>query len=351
MAMLKKYQFGTLVPVDFPIESSGAKKPATIGDMILASSDSTTESEAMSVSLTDTKGVVVANDVIAPYAQGTYNIGEPETHTCWYRPILSTAFTDASKRHLYLDVGFRWHEECGPPVSTRWIVWDLSVARAAPAALAAVKSVIAAELVAQTKSGIAASPHGVGTPPAIAGAPRVTLSRDSNSAWVSVASKDWRASFVVVKATNWRVDSAMWSQGVADSVVNTKAKAKTLPALDALTGDPGDAGLRAAFVAMTKQGLDDVAAVRPDLVGIGSAPGEQTTTGDILARGWDAAWKGHVTITSIVAHLAPSKTTGSVVATVSVAKPGGYSIPFMLFCVFDQQSDGSWSLVHIHFAV
>jgi len=179
----------------------------------------------------------------------------------------------------------------------------------------------------------------------------VTLARDGNSAWVSVASKDWRASLVAVKATGWRVDSAMWSQGVADATVNTKAKTKALPAIDALTGDPGDADLRAAFVAMTKQGLDELAALRPDLVGIGSAPGEQTTTGDILARGWDAAWKGHVTITSIVAHLTPSKTTGSVVATVSLAKPGGYTIPFMVFCVFDEQSDGTWSLVHIHFAV
>jgi hypothetical protein len=350
LARLRKGQFGSLVAVDFQTESSGDKKPATIGDVILTSKDSSIETEPMRISLTDAKGVELTSEVLAPYTSGTFNSGMDDKAPCWYRPLLGNAYTDAAKRHLFLDVRFHWHEDCGPPGFSRWLVWDLAVARAAPAARAAVDSVVAAELVANTKTGIVASPHG--TPPAIpVDTRRVTLARDGNTAWGSVASKDWRASFVVVNTTGWRVDSAMWSQGVADSVVNAKAKAKTLPALDPLTGDPGDSELRAAFVAMTKQGLDDIAALRPNLVGIGSAPGEQTTTGDILARGWNAAWKGHVTITSIAAHLAPSKTTGSVVATVSLAKPGGYSVPFMLFCVFDQQSDGTWSLVHIHFAV
>jgi len=88
LALLHKQQFGSLIPVDFPIESSGVKKPVNIGDMILASNDSTSEIEAMSVSLTDAKGAVVASEIIAPYSQGTYNIGETESHSCGYRPML-----------------------------------------------------------------------------------------------------------------------------------------------------------------------------------------------------------------------------------------------------------------------
>jgi hypothetical protein len=70
----------------------------------------------------------------------------------------------------------------------------------------------------------------------------------------------------------------------------------------------------------------------------------------VLAKGWNAAWKGKVAILSSIARLAPSGTTGWVAARVELAKTG-YKIQFMLFCVFDKTAAGAWQLVHAHFAV
>jgi hypothetical protein len=150
------------------------------------------------------------------------------------------------------------------------------------------------------------------------------------------------------------VAASVWTQPQGNTAVNKDAKAGKLAARTALEGDAGDAGLRAAFDKLITDGLDAAATARKNLVAIGSGPGERTVGGSVLAKAWTAAWKGHLTITSSIARLAPSHTTGWVVTNVELAKgtgKGAYKIPFLVFCVFDKTTSGEWNLVHMVFAV
>jgi ketosteroid isomerase-like protein len=133
---------------------------------------------------------------------------------------------------------------------------------------------------------------------------------------------------------------------VANSAANADAKAGKLKT-DAFTAEPGDESLRAAFAKLTTE------AMKPSsdtLVAFGSGPGERTSTTEALAKGWNAGWKGKTTVTSSIARLAPSGTTGWVASNVELAKTG-YKIPFHVFAVFDKASSGEWTLVHVHFSV
>jgi len=92
-----------------------------------------------------------------------------------------------------------------------------------------------------------------------------------------------------------------------------------------------------------------------DLVAFGSASRERTVGGAAFAKAWDAAWRGRVAmIGAPVVRLAPSGTTGWMIANVALTKKAGnvtYTIPFRLFFVFDQGDGGAWTLAHAHFAV
>jgi ketosteroid isomerase-like protein len=96
-------------------------------------------------------------------------------------------------------------------------------------------------------------------------------------------------------------------------------------------------------------------ATAKDLVAIGSASGERTVGGAKFSKAWDASWRGHVAaIGAPVVRLAPSGTTGWVIANVALTKKAGtatYTIPFRIFLVFDQGDGGAWTLAHVHFAV
>lgn len=189
----------------------------------------------------------------------------------------------------------------------------------------------------------------------------IALSRDGQTAWASLTTRltvlpqnqpgrddPWRASDVLVQTpAGWRIAAALWSEPRANAVTNRDAKAGTLPALPALEG-PSDPELAAALDALVTTGATSVA---PDLVAIGSGPGERTVGGAAFAAAWNAGWKGRVEVASRLARRAPSGTTGWVVANVWLAKPG-YRIPFQLLCIFDRAADGkTWTLVHVHFAV
>ena len=99
----------------------------------------------------------------------------------------------------------------------------------------------------------------------------------------------------------------------------------------------------------TTAGIDGAAAANPDLVTFGSGPNEGTTGGSAIAKPWNASWKGKTTITASSARAAPSGTTGWVVASVELQKKG-YKI-LIVFCVFDKNASGEWTLVHMHLAV
>jgi hypothetical protein len=193
---------------------------------------------------------------------------------------------------------------------------------------------------------------------------RVGLSRDGRSAWVTFTAKidagigdsgetvQFRASELLVeKGGSWLVHAAQWSAGVADAAINKAAKAGKVDELEELAkADSGDKDLRGAFQNLVTKGFDTTAAANKQLIGIGSAPKEMTVGGASLAPGWNRAWAGKLTVNNVVATLAPSGTTGAVWANVQLAKTG-YKIPFRLFVVFDKLADGSWSVLHVHFAV
>jgi hypothetical protein len=197
----------------------------------------------------------------------------------------------------------------------------------------------------------------------------VGIAHDGKSAWASFdanvvvlgpdassAKESARGSELLAKSgERWQVIGAAWSRGLANDVANRNAKADKLGKLDAVADkDSGEQALLDAFKAMLASGLDSEAGKRAELFAIGSAPGELTTSGKVLAGGFKAAWVGHVTLDGpMLATMAPSGTTGAVLANVQLEKGTGktaYKIPFRLFVVFDKLVTG-WSVVHVHFAV
>jgi hypothetical protein len=181
----------------------------------------------------------------------------------------------------------------------------------------------------------------------------ITASADGKSAWIALTVKqqyiDWRFSELAVNTSSgWRIAGGLVSEGNDNSAVNAAAKAGTLKIAALPPGKP-DAGLVAAFTALTTGPFDDAAAKRADLIAFGSGPGEKTTSGAVLARAWKAAWAKHVTLDGpVVTRLAPSGTTGLVIANVWLQKTG-YKVPFRVMFVFDKVG-GTWSVVHVHFS-
>lgn len=190
---------------------------------------------------------------------------------------------------------------------------------------------------------------------------QIVLAADGKSAWISFttvltrnfehgaadADQELRVTEIAVKsAGGWRIAGGLWSSPMANAAVNKAAKAGKLKLSALDTG--GDATLRAQVAKLAAGPLDAAAQKRNDLVAIGSGPDERTVGGAVLARAWAAAWAKHLTIDSAAATLAPSGTTGWVLATVRLDK-GSYKIPFLICFVFDKTGDG-WSLVHVHFA-
>ena len=197
----------------------------------------------------------------------------------------------------------------------------------------------------------------------------VGIAHDGKSAWASYdvnvvvlgpdassAKESARGSELLAKSgAHWQIIGAAWSRGLANDVANRDAKANKLGKLDGVADkDTGDQALLDAFKAVLASGLDSEAGKRAELFAIGSAPGELTTSGKVLAGGFKAGWVGHVTVDGpVLATMAPSGTTGAVFANVQLEKGSGktaYKIPFRLFVVFDKLVTG-WSVVHVHFAV
>jgi ketosteroid isomerase-like protein len=82
----------------------------------------------------------------------------------------------------------------------------------------------------------------------------------------------------------------------------------------------------------------------------GSAPRERTTDGPSFRKAWYATWANHVRIEpQKIAALAPSGTTGWVIANITLDKKT-HKVPFRMFVVFDQDAAGNWQLVHVHLA-
>jgi ketosteroid isomerase-like protein len=204
----------------------------------------------------------------------------------------------------------------------------------------------------------------------------IQLTRDGQAAWVSLETEVKMASYgrdpcsaaavdmyftqklrisdVVVKTpAGWRVVASAWSEPIGNVEANKAAKAGTAK-LPALKAEGGDATLRAAFTKLGTDGFSAPATARKDLIVFGSAPGERTTSGPAFAKAWNATWAKHVAIDGpIVAGLAPSGTTGWVIANLTLSKTSGkstYGVPFRVFFVFDQDAAGAWQLVHAQFA-
>ncbi len=201
----------------------------------------------------------------------------------------------------------------------------------------------------------------------------VTISRDGQSAWLSFATHlkirqtrdesttlDMRVSEVAVKtAAGWRIVAGLWSTGFPDAAVNKAAQdhpAKLKPLLPG-TVPLENKDLFMRFLELQDHSLDATAKASKDLVAIGSAPGERSVGGASLAAAWDAAWKGHFPMASgSIAAVTPSGHTGYVVTDAFHEKTDPktkktYVITFRVMFVFDRTADGSWTLVHAHFAV
>ncbi|MEO8707142.1 MAG: hypothetical protein ABI867_44355, partial [Kofleriaceae bacterium] len=322
-----------------------------------------------------TKQLTVTQHAGTTQKVAAYKHGAVPELACTYEPELGAAYR--VKQTVYSEVLFRRNTDCEPP-DPRFLVWQLpdELATLVDAQFDATRAPDPAKTFVDDAPVFV--PGATGTieslPVRLAEASEVytgteshhltvTRSRDRKTAWASVLADisilpqnqpgrddPWRASDVLVKtAAGWRIAAMAWSRPVANAVANRDAKAGTLRA-HTVEGDAGDAELRAAFAKLATSGVDADAATRTDLVAIGSGPGERTIGGAIFAKAWAAGWQNHVTITSSIARLAPSGTTGWVAATIELAKRD-YAIPFFVFCVFDKTAAGAWSLVHIQLAI
>ena len=308
-------------------------KPMTFGSATLVSYEGDAD---LVVELHDAKSRVLHRETVDAYGTGSNDMD-----MCGYSPKLFAAGTDGSM--LYVTVGFHYRDDCMPPKAFIF-GWSLDPAKASPEDVAA--GVVAHQL-EQSLPPDAVATNGQ-IKPQLLDDVQVVIAKDGTSAWASGATTEVRASDVLVKAPGgWQIAGAAWTNAVDNDKANTDAKAGKLKPRE--LGGPGDASLADAFRKLTTEGVDAAAAANKDLVAIGSGPGERTVGGAGFARAWNAAWKGKVTIASLVARTTPSGTTGWVTASVELQK-SGYKIPFLIFAVFDKTAAG-WSLVHIHFAV
>jgi hypothetical protein len=359
-----------------PVTMDGDARPTKLGALVLDPGG-----EAGAVELRDARGGVLQRSELAEYSTGKAE------QTCSYRPWLRDAARDPAANLLYVQIGFRYRDDCDP-ATTFIYAWSLDPARAAPQAaihaivtrqfdVVGVNETSAADLMLpaapilsngmtvgsiDSVRAIGVADHAMDYSGATPRDVQVTVARDGKSAWASelasitllernTPGRDvaWRASDVLVKtAEGWRIAAMDWTEPRANAAVNRDAKAGKLSARS-LGEEPGDASLCDAFARLTTAGVDAAAAARKDLVAIGSGPGERTVGGAVFARAWNAAWKGKVTVASVFGRALPGGTTGWVGASIDLAKPG-YKVPFTVFAVFDRAADGTWSLVHIHFA-
>ncbi|MEO7736415.1 MAG: hypothetical protein ABIY55_35985, partial [Kofleriaceae bacterium] len=375
-ALARLRGFHSLAPITMEQERSGAAKMTKLGALMLDPGD-----EAGVVELRDAHGGVLQRVELPPYTTGHAE------QSCTYRPWFREAARDAAANLVYIQIGYRYREECDSP-TLHVYAWSLDPARAAPDAaihaivahqfdIVGVNATDAADLMVPAAPiltngmavgsidnlrAIGVAGRAMDYSGTVASDVQVTVARDGKSAWASelasiglleqnTAGRDvpWRASDVLVKtAQGWRIAAMAWTEPRANAAVNRDAKAGKLSA-GSLGEDRGDASLCDAFTRLTTGGLDAVAAARADLVAIGSGPGERTVGGAGFARAWNAGWKGKVSVASVFGRALPGGTTGWVGASIELAKPG-YKIPFTVFAVFDRAADGTWSLVHIHFA-
>ena len=379
-ALARLRGFRSLEKVELAVDASGDPKPSPVGALELSAG---TKGDGLVVALRDASGAVVHSEPIGPYRQGTRDVGMDKPVPCTYEPTLRAAYRDPVQRALFVEIGFRYAEGCDTS-TPRFVRWPLDAASPDRDELRKIVTqqfdLVGVNATARddelTGDAVSIGTAGLVDDLKLFGVAdhamdysghtdhdvEVTLSCDGKSAWASETTKiallerdspgrdaPWRASDVLVKTPNgWRIAALAWTEPVANADVERDAKAGKLAAVK-LDGDPGDASLRAAFDKLTTDGVDQAAATRADLVVLGSGPGERTVGGAAFARAWNAGWKGKVTIASSIARAMPSGTTGWVVARITLAKPG-YKIPFTAFCVFDKTADGSWSLVHVHFA-
>lgn len=178
----------------------------------------------------------------------------------------------------------------------------------------------------------------------------IGLARDHRAAWLTFTLKAGSDEYHVTEVISlndaqWQVQAGMWARAQPNAAVNKAAAAGTTPKIAPLAKADADEAIREAFVAMQGGPLDKTAAARKDLVVFGSGPGERTVGGAKLATPWKA-WAGHIPLAGgLVAQRAPSGTTGWAIADVLKGK-----VPFRLFVVFDQQLDGTWSVVAVNIA-
>jgi hypothetical protein len=196
----------------------------------------------------------------------------------------------------------------------------------------------------------------------------ISFARDGKSAWISLELKimlvadngrvgaefNYRLSEVAVKVANgWRIAAISLTKPVDDAAANRLAIAGKLDAPGPVDNG-GEDDLRSVFEKLVSSGFDKPDAATKQLVVYGSAPGERTANGPAFAKAWNALWAKHLEVKGASAWLAPSNTTGWVIANVNLRKVKGktaYTIPFRLFFVFDKDAAGAWQLVHAQFAV
>jgi hypothetical protein len=380
-ALMKELRDGgytTLVDVE-----QASRKPPRVGDVtfvVEARDTPHTTGDTLDMRLVDATGKVIAKERFVGVKQGVSQ--GPDQSPCSYVPQIGGTYRDAASRTFYGDVYYQNFQNC-LEMNGQWLVWELPPRSPASAERAAIAEALDHhfEILQDPRPSKDAyrpdaqviSKHGIGSPsePKLGMVTRdhfrtdyeergalIEIARDGQTAWahstdmsaaVWARRKDWnpwRISFVLVKtAGSWRIAAAMWSEPLANDVANAQAKAGKLVTPE-LGGDPGDAELNAAFA---KLATDGVANAADELVALGSAPGERSVGGAAFAKPWNAAWKGHATVAASIARLAPSKTTGWVVARLELQKTH-YKVPFLVFAVFDKSASG-WSLVHVHFAV
>lgn len=193
---------------------------------------------------------------------------------------------------------------------------------------------------------------------------RFARARDGKSAWVTfnvkvgvdglygATSLDLRASQLLFKTERgWVIGSGAWSFGQKPKTLAKAIADGTLEDLEPIMNmNIGERDVLAAADAFLASGLDDTAIARKDVLAIGGAPGELLVGGKAIAKTLSKIGSAKLN-GAMWAVTAPSGTTACATANVLLNKGiGDAALPARVFVVFDKDTEGNWSAVHVHLA-
>ncbi|CAN5770240.1 hypothetical protein BH11MYX3_BH11MYX3_48530 [soil metagenome] len=120
--------FRSLEPVTLAGNARGESASAKIGALTLYTQ--TTDQQQVVIELRQDKAGLLHREQIEPYERGTMP-GPDGPTPCHYSPTLGIVYKDPTRSQIYLQIGFRYHEECDPG-DTSYVSWSLDPADASP---------------------------------------------------------------------------------------------------------------------------------------------------------------------------------------------------------------------------